>query len=197
MAELPYMPVMVNDAIADTSDLTNEELGALQRIMWAMWKAGGLVDEARLSRFARAGSRWGTIAPAVLSKLKVESGKVSHAGLLTMLDLTRQRRRKRAEAAGQLWITKADRGLNSKADPRLTSSKPLKSHETGHANAAALQGQTRSNHNHNKNLSSYGDKTARANARGNAAGPASEKDRRSPLYSRGRASHDERPPQRA
>ena len=37
MAELPYMSIPVADAIADAEGLTNEQLGALERIRRKLW----------------------------------------------------------------------------------------------------------------------------------------------------------------
>lgn len=165
MAELPYRPEHVNDAIADSEELTNEELGAFIRLQRAMWRAGGLLDAdpKRLARFARAGSRWGKIAPAIMAKLTILGGKVSDPALMTMLDLTRNRRRQKAEAAaasnaaqaaaraaGQaVGNSRADPPRKSKADMPLTSSNPLKTNEVGTAGAVGLRAQDDRNQNQN------------------------------------------------
>lgn len=105
MSELPYMPSHVSDEIADTEHLTNEELGAFRRLIRAMWRAGGFLpdDTKVLARYSRAGKRWGQIAPALLAMMTVGGGKVSFTPLLAMLDLTRNRRRQAADAAGRRW----------------------------------------------------------------------------------------------
>lgn len=124
MSELPYMPVVVNDEIAETSGLTNEELGALVRLKWAMWKSGGWLpdDGKQLARIARAGSRWGKIAPAVLALFTVGGGKVSSPSLLNTLLITRERRAKSAKAVKARW---------SKPEVPLNASNPLIDHESG------------------------------------------------------------------
>lgn len=124
MTELRYMPVVVNDEMAETANLSNEELGALTRIKWAMWRAGGyLADDGKLlARIARAGSRWGKIAPAVMALLTVAGGKVSSASLLTTLLITHERRAKAAKAVSAK-LSKPDHGLNA--------SKSLKNNNLG------------------------------------------------------------------
>lgn len=123
MSELPYMPVIVNDEMAETAHLTNEELGALVRLKWAMWKSGGWLadDGKKLARIARAGSRWGKIAPAVLALFTVAGGKVSSPSLLSSLLITRERRAKNAKAVRARW---------SKPDPVLNLANPLIGHES-------------------------------------------------------------------
>lgn len=139
------MPVIINDEMAETADLTNEELGALVRLKWAMWKSGGyLADDSRqLARIARAGSRWGKIAPAVLALFTVAGGKVSSSRLLSTLLITRERRAKNAKAVTARW---------AKPEGPLTSSKPLKSHDVGANYVSSTYALRISNHNYNKNL---------------------------------------------
>lgn len=134
MSELPYMPVTINDEMAETADLTNEELGALTRLKWALWKSGGHLpdDQRQLARIARAGSRWGKIAPAVLAKLIVEGGQVSSAALLATLWTTRERRAKKAKAGDARW---------RKPEGPLTSSNPLKTNKVGGARASPVHEQ--------------------------------------------------------
>jgi len=100
MSELPYMSEHVADVMADSDELTNEELGAYVRLRRAMWRAGGYLPAKELRRFARAGKRWGIIAPMILSKLTIAEGKASCAQLLELLLRTRERRQK-AAARGQ------------------------------------------------------------------------------------------------
>lgn len=97
--ELPYWPVVVDEARARAGDLSNEELGALHRIELALWDANGFLDEAKLIRVSRAGKRWGSIAPAILEHLTVAEGKVSSGRVLIALEAVRTRRAKRAEQA--------------------------------------------------------------------------------------------------
>lgn len=123
------MPVIVNDEIAETSGLTNEELGALVRLKWAMWKSGGwLADDGKqLARIARAGSRWGKIAPAVLALFTISGGKVSSPSLLSTLLITRERRAKNVKAVRARW---------AKPDGPLNASKSLIDHESDAADVS-------------------------------------------------------------
>jgi len=99
MAELPYMPIAVTDWIADLSDLTNEEAGALVRIRLALWRCGGLAAENRIARFAKAGRRWGAIKATVMAKLYAKDGVVS-CPVTTSIMAEARRRRAKASAAG-------------------------------------------------------------------------------------------------
>jgi uncharacterized protein YdaU (DUF1376 family) len=134
LSELPYMPVVVNDEIAETADLTNEELGAVTRIKWALWKAGGYLadDSKKLARIARAGSRWGKIAPAVMALLTVAGGKVSSASVLNTLLITRERRAQKVKAVN---------ARNRKPDPVLTSYNPLKNNDVRGRSVDVVQDQ--------------------------------------------------------
>lgn len=164
MSELPYMPVIINDEMAETADLTNEELGALVRLKWAMWKSGGWLadDGKKLARIARAGSRWGKIAPAVLALLTVAGGKVSSPSLLSSLLITRERRAKNAKAVRARW---------SKPDPVLNLANPLIGHESTPADVSVGHALRTSNHNKKEKEDPFllVDDVAAA-ARGEAAG---------------------------
>lgn len=179
MAELPYMPVVVNDEIAEASDLTNEELGAFWRLKLAMWKAGGyLVDDAKkLARIARAGKRWGQIAPAVMAKLTFHGGKVSCPELLATLLITRERRRKAALSAGTRW---------AKSEGGLSPSNPLKEQQPAHANASPEHMLGASKHNQNKHdQDSFLGESAPAARKGSAAEARSDADFAQTLYKTG------------
>jgi uncharacterized protein YdaU (DUF1376 family) len=147
MSHLPYRPEHVNDASANSEELTNEELGAFVRLQRALWRAGGYLpdDQKKLARFARAGSRWGIIAPAVMAKLNAIGGKVSCPEILMTIFLVEQRRAKAAKAAAHRF---------GKADPSLTSRKPLDSLESNITVATAEHVLAASNQNQNKNLES-------------------------------------------
>jgi uncharacterized protein YdaU (DUF1376 family) len=147
MSHLPYRPEHVNDASANSEELTNEELGAFVRLQRALWRAGGYLpdDQKKLARYARAGSRWGTIAPAVMGKLNAIGGKVSCPTILMTIFLVEQRRAKAAKAAAHRF---------GKADPSLTSRKPLDSLESNITVATTEHVLAPSNQNQNKNLES-------------------------------------------
>jgi uncharacterized protein YdaU (DUF1376 family) len=147
MSHLPYRPEHVNDAIANGEELTNEELGAFTRLTWALWRAGGYLpdDQKKLARYARAGSRWGIIAPAVMGKLNAIGGKVSCPTILMTIFLVEQRRAKAAKAAAHRF---------GKADPPLTSRKPLDSLESNITGGTTEHVLAASNQNQNRNLES-------------------------------------------
>jgi uncharacterized protein YdaU (DUF1376 family) len=147
MSHLPYRPEHVNDAIANSEELTNEELGAFVRLTWALWRAGGYLpdDQKKLARFARAGSRWGSIAPAIMAKLTVTAGKISCPEILMTIFLVEQRRARAAKAAA---------GRHGKADPMLTSRNPLDSLGSNITVASPEVVLAASNQNQNKNLDS-------------------------------------------
>jgi uncharacterized protein YdaU (DUF1376 family) len=124
VSDLPYMPVTVAEEHAETAELTNEELGALTRIKWALWRADGFLDLAsdpnRLIKISRAGKRWGKIAPAILRLLNVAGGKVSSPSLLRTLCITHERRAKKSRSGGT-----ASRG----SDTLLKRPNPLKTNK--------------------------------------------------------------------
>ena len=97
MTELPYRQEHVADEIADAEELTNEEMGALVRLERQMWRRGGYLPLKDLARFARAGRRWGRIAPAVLGKLTIVGDQASSESVLIMLESSRQRRAQAVE----------------------------------------------------------------------------------------------------
>jgi uncharacterized protein YdaU (DUF1376 family) len=131
VTELPYRSEHVNDAIADSEELTNEELGAYVRLQRALWRAGGYLPADKLARFARAGKRWGKLAPTILSKLTVGDGMASCSQLLELLLRTRERRSAAVDKARKGGMAKASRGtFASDQNGRLNAVKPLESHNT-------------------------------------------------------------------
>ena len=147
MSRLPYRPEHVNDAIANSEELTNEELGAFVRLTWALWRAGGYLpdDQKKLARFARAGSRWGSIAPAIMAKLTVAAGKISCPEILMTIFLVEQRRARAAKAAA---------ARHGKPDSALTSYNPLESLTPTCAQAGSELVLAASNQNQNNNIDS-------------------------------------------
>jgi uncharacterized protein YdaU (DUF1376 family) len=134
MSDLPYRPEHVNDAIAETEELSNEELGAYVRLQRALWRSGGYLPANQLSRFARAGKRWGKIAPAILAKLTIVDGWASCSVLLDLLLRTRERRaaavdkaRMAGRASGQKRASAVTFGGMQKS--RLNGDNPLESHK--------------------------------------------------------------------
>ena len=152
MSELPYRPEHVNDASANSEELTNEELGAYVRLQRALWRAGGYLPVAKLARFARAGRRWGAIGPAITSKLTIIDGIASCAEILDNLLRTRERRARMADRAakgGQATAAKrrsvTQNGPTS--DGGLKLSNPLKTNNVTALGATPKRGLATSNQN--------------------------------------------------
>src|SRR5260370_7090466 len=98
MAELPFFPVATDALIADTVHMSAEEFGAYVRILCAMWRSRGFLDDARghLARIAGIGpKRWGTVGPTVMAFMQVEGGKVSQTRLLATRDLAQNKQPKK------------------------------------------------------------------------------------------------------
>lgn len=158
MTELPYRPEHVNDAIADSEELSNEELGAYVRLQRSLWRAGGYLPAAQLGRFARAGKRWGALAPAILKKLTVIDGIASCASLLDTLLKTRQRRaaavdkaRKAGAASGRIRVSAVAFGGHENS--RLNASKSLESKILVPTTSSPQASLKPTNQNQNKNPS--------------------------------------------
>lgn len=107
MAELPYMSVPVADAIADAEGLTNEQLGALERVRRVLWRmiqpdsAAPMLPLEDVIRVSRLGRRWGKAGPALMRRLVEVDGMVSCPVINTRLALARKRRKAKAEAGAK------------------------------------------------------------------------------------------------
>lgn len=137
----PFMSTKPADDMAEASDLTNEELGALVRLKWALWRAGGVLshDGTMLARVTRAGRRWGAIAAAVLAKLKVGDGKVSHHAVEDAIVRAENLSGRGKKAADGRWKTPAGKSPRSAANSefrgRLNSYNLLKNNDPADARA--------------------------------------------------------------
>lgn len=157
MSGLPYRPEHVNDAIAASEELTNEELGAYIRLQRALWRADGYLphDMKKLARFARAGSRWGKIAPAVMGKLTAAAGVVSCPDILRAMVTAGERHAKAVKAANV---------RHANTVTARESSKPLKTLMVAPIRAATEPALAACNQNQNylesKTLSGGGDAVA-------------------------------------
>lgn len=155
MVELPYRMEHVPDAIADTSHMTNEEVGAYQRLKWALWLAGGYLPEAQLRNHARGGKRWSRIVGVISEKLTFARGVFSIARELEMRLLARERRAKAAEkgaaAAKARW--RAPRSEAPNRDSYGVARNAEKSHKNNEGSMLeALIMQSMSNANQNQTL---------------------------------------------
>lgn len=154
MSELPYMPVNIESATRYAESLTTEELGALIRIQWGLWEAGGYLDEIDVQRFARVGKRWGAISAALRRKLRFSDGRVSCPWVLELLGRTQAKRAARAAAGAQGGHATAQNrrsgdALKASYGGTLKSDNLLKINESESRFAAKLAQQTDRNQNQN------------------------------------------------
>lgn len=154
MAELPYMPVNIESATRYAENLTTEELGALIRIQWGLWEAGGFLPEIEISRFARVGKRWGAVSVALRRKLTFEGGRVSCPWILELLGRTKAKRNARAAAGAQGGHATAQNrrfgdALKSNYAGTLKSNNLLNMHESNSCFAANSTQHTARNQNQN------------------------------------------------
>lgn len=154
MTELPYRPEHVNDAIADTEELSNEELGAYVRLQRALWRAGGFLPAKELGRFARAGKRWGAIAPMILRKLTIANGLASCSMQLDVLLRTRARRAAAAEkavkAAQARWSSHgSERRRSQSSNGGLNAANTLKNNDVVMLQASVEKSYAVANQNQN------------------------------------------------
>jgi hypothetical protein len=133
-SELPYMPVKIAEAIADAEGLTNEQLGALERIRRVLWHrispetTAPMLTLAEVRAVSRLGKRWAMAGPGLMAKLTVIDGMVSCPLVNDVLARTRLRRSQRV-AAGR--ASAASRGSeaarNGDSEGARKSHNPLKS----------------------------------------------------------------------
>jgi uncharacterized protein YdaU (DUF1376 family) len=102
MAELPIMPVITADLLADTIGMDESEFGAYVRILLALWRHGGRLpyDTEELRKIAGAPQRrWVRIEKTVMRRLTIADGEVSQKRLTDVFLKTRETRVRRAAAA--------------------------------------------------------------------------------------------------
>jgi hypothetical protein len=156
MAELPYMPVPIADAIADAEGLTNEQLGALERVRRVLWRriepdaVAPTLTLAEVRAVSRLRGRWAKAGPGLMSRLTVIEGRVSCPFLNAVLTMARKRRAQRV-AAGQ-----ASAANRTSEAPRIGTSvgtrkarKPLKYNGLDPDLVGRPLKRATSNHNHN------------------------------------------------
>lgn len=126
----PYFPQYVNEFLADTSGLSNEEVGAYQRILCQAWKqeiVGTLPDDdATLARFACMDrAKWQEMKPIILFAFRLgQDGRWHHSGLRAAFEQMRRFSKSRQENAKRRWEVN---GSTSKASAKQV-------HSTSNAN---------------------------------------------------------------
>jgi uncharacterized protein YdaU (DUF1376 family) len=101
MAELPIMPVLTANLIADTTHMEPDEFGAYCRILFALWVHGGRLpqDTEMLRRIGGVGpKRWARIEKTVLRPLTIADGMVSQKRLTDVMHKVRETRARRSVA---------------------------------------------------------------------------------------------------
>ncbi len=82
MTKLPYMPLFVDDTLAETQHLEPHEFGAYVRLLFCLWRAGGKIpdDDRKLARMtAMTPVRWRKIRAEVLGLFVVNGdGTISN-----------------------------------------------------------------------------------------------------------------------
>lgn len=151
MSELPYRPEHVADSIADSDDLSNEELGAFIRITRALWRSGGFMPVDKLPRFARATKRrWRRLGPIILDKLTIHDGIASCQSVLVMMQASRERQRAaseraRAGAAAKWGKVGAQKSTQKRpfetTNPLKTLNRPMLEALPKHSSSSANQNQ--------------------------------------------------------
>ncbi len=108
VAEFPIMPFYVDAYIGDTMRLTTTEHGAYLLILFAMWRAGGVLpnDDRTLARTAKLTSgQWKRIKPVLMGPfLHVEGGFVTQAKLLETIKAVKRKIQSRSDAARARWL---------------------------------------------------------------------------------------------
>lgn len=82
MSKLPYMPLFVDDTLAETQHLEPHEFGAYVRLLFCLWRAGGKIpdDDRKLARMTSTTPvRWRKIRAEVISLFVVNGdGTISN-----------------------------------------------------------------------------------------------------------------------
>jgi uncharacterized protein YdaU (DUF1376 family) len=78
---IPYMPLFVNDFLANTEHMSPEATGALICLLCRSWSSGGALptDDAVLARWARMlPDQWAAAKPAITQAFVLRSGRYVH-----------------------------------------------------------------------------------------------------------------------
>jgi hypothetical protein len=81
MTKLHYRSEHVESAMADSDDLTNEELGAFCRLKWAMTLNGGWLPANEFARHSRAGDHFPSIYDSLKRFFEVIDGRATCSSL--------------------------------------------------------------------------------------------------------------------
>lgn len=107
MAEFPIMPFYIDAYMGDTRHLSTLEHGAYLLLLFAMWRAGGGIenDDDMLAKCAGLTStQWRRVKPKLMKKMHVESGYVTQAKLLETLEAVRRKSILASDSARARWL---------------------------------------------------------------------------------------------
>ena len=121
MTKLPYMPLFVDDTLAETQHLEPHEFGAYVRLLFCLWRAGGKIpdDDRKLARMtSMTPVRWRKIRAEVLGLFVVNSdGTISNKRLSQELRHAAARSKAAKTNANKRWAgVGKSRKINGKID---------------------------------------------------------------------------------
>jgi len=120
--DFPCMPLWIDTFTAETAHMTARETGSYVSLLVAMWRAGGALanDDKRLARWAKlTPGQWRRMKPLMMEFLHIESGVVTHNGLLKSLEAVRRRSQSASRSAHAKWLKTKD-PAHASASPTLS-----------------------------------------------------------------------------
>lgn len=130
MAEHPYLPLIVQRLLADTTHMTAEQFGAYSRILYVMWLRGARLpdSEVELARISGLSlRRWRTVSDVIMREFFSAGGLISQKRLTDTWLKVQEKRQKAVESAERRWLpanamrTHSDRNANQNQNKSLSS----------------------------------------------------------------------------
>lgn len=106
MAELPVLPLKTDALLADTTHMSPEEFGAYCRLLFVMWRHGGMLkdDDGEFANVAGMPlARWRKVKERVMRPMTVAGGMVSQKRLTDTWMRVQEVRAKKQGAADTRW----------------------------------------------------------------------------------------------
>jgi len=152
MAELPVLPIATDALIADTTHMSAEAFGAYVRILVAMWRQGGALDDddTELARIAGVSSRrWLALREVVLRPVTVTDGVLTQRRLSETWNDVQRIRVKRVAASQERWrrrfVSPQPRNAHASAPPHASASPNADAHASPNGHAPGMQVQSTCN----------------------------------------------------
>ena len=104
--KLPYVPIFVNDYLADTTRLKATANGAYWFLLLEYWRTRGILqnDEASIMEIARVNAReWKSVREQVLGFFVIEDGRLVHSRMEKELSRAKYKSEKAEESARTRW----------------------------------------------------------------------------------------------